>query len=99
MYRSTNEQPERRQPRDFDSGWLYSACESIIGHEGGIVVRRESGKFGPLVAFWCDYSRSVKPGYAATDRERQQIANFLMANLSDKQIERELARQLERQVS
>jgi hypothetical protein len=85
MYRSANENHTRKSV-DFEKHMLFTACTTIIGEDGGIIVARNGYKWR-LVAFWCDYSKSIKAGCDANDLEREAVANFRFVNLSDRMIE------------
>ena len=52
---------------------LYAACLKTVGINGGVVLCE-----GRLVAFYCSYSSMVKPGFEATETEKNKINNFAL---------------------
>ena len=55
----------------------YTLCVKIAGVVGGIVGKPGlPGKPWRLVAFWCEHTGRVKPGYGARNDERRALADF-----------------------
>lgn len=54
---------------------FYSACKAIVGVDGGIVISLYAPR-GSITAFWDSFEKKVKPGFGATEMEREAIIDF-----------------------
>jgi len=56
---------------------LYQACRAIVNEPDGIVIDRQVSD--RLVAFWSGWTNTVRPGFAATDDEREAILDYQLS--------------------
>ena len=53
------------------SGTLYEACREIREAREGDLIEVGRG----LVAFWCEHTQSLRPGFAARGADRQVVVD------------------------
>ena len=55
---------------------LYVGCREIAEAGFDNVIARDHGRKTRLVAFYCKWENRVKPGFGATNYEREAITDY-----------------------